>query len=864
MKIGNISSYINNYKKNDRLKNNFNKTYVAFQGTKENAKKAALIGSAALMTLPLASCNNNQAQINNVDSNALNSHEQTQVQTQTPDDIINQTDALMDSGLIDKTLLADVSLISVPVSEFYFTNSNGEVILHPNENLPRNEEGSIIVTITENASENLTGGNTLNEIISKVYSDDLASYDEDEQSAIKNKIIDEIIQSNPSLAAYIKVEMGDKARSYEKISGLDLYKGTTSSDQLLDTRLLTMPTSIVYQVQGEEPENVTFITSSSLYTPSSNSASVIKDGGDLLDDEFSSFSDMIYGMYGKDISDEAYRDIVYAVVNSPENAAEFEYILDEMNFNDIIETANINDLNRTLDENTDKELLGISLPSVTTLRTTAKNADVKSGNRDGIVYQISPSAVVDGQNDLSISIVDNTDKDGLMKEGQVFKLADVLQFYNSPDGNGRFALVVDGKLVLNDNVNYVDEFATQILQQVVYANLDIFATKYEDQNGIHNYGVFDVDKDYDTEGKTLDEILQHSTINIDRLMKYSFVDENGISRFEEGVKLNLPQFNYRINECAILRPCCNPQPNKPNPSVPDNPSIPDEEPSVPDDEPSIPDDEPSIPDDEPSIPDDNPTDPTDNTDPTDPTDNTDPTDPTSCPTIPTEEPTKETEPTLPTGPTDPTSPTGPTGPTDPTIRPTEGGSEVDPIDPSDPTDPTGNTDPTDPTGNTDPTDPTGNTDPTDPTGNTDPTDPTGNTDPTDPTNQTCPTEPTEDPSQETEPTLPSSPTEPSSPSNPTEPSDPTSPTGPTEPSGPTSPTGPTDPTCSENPTEAPQPEDEPSLLSSTNINNESDSIMSVNTSNNTKTTMASKLTSYLLSKLSGSTKDKLDSIDTYV
>ena len=530
MRINNISVNIPNrqpvnIKKAEKQSANND---ISFQGKgKERAKRAAVAGTAVLMTVPMLS-NCNVPQTNIIDES----------QVQTPEDIAAQADALRESGILDKIILADISLAPMPVTEFYFTNDGEEVVLYPNEDLPRNDEGTIIVTISEYTSDSETSGNTLNEIISKVYSEALEQYDEDEREAIKNKIIDEIIQSNPSLAEYVAKEMGDKARSYKKIAGLDLYKGVSSSDQLLDTRLLTMPTSIVYQVQGKENPKVNYFSSSEVHVPASSTGSVIKDEEEeLLDGEYTSFSDLIYGMYGEDISDEAYRDIVYAVVNAPQNAADFEYIIDKMDFNDIIETANINDLNRTLDENTDKELLGIFLPTVTTLRTVAGNADVESADKDGIIYQISPVAYVNGQNDRVISILSNEREDGLMEEGQVFKALDVLQFYNSPDGNGRFANVEDGKLELNTSVNYVDEFALQILQQVAYANLNIFAAEYEDENGIYNYGVFDVRDGYDTEGKSLEEIIQNSTINIDRLMSYSFVNENGESKFEDGVKL---------------------------------------------------------------------------------------------------------------------------------------------------------------------------------------------------------------------------------------------------------------------------------------------------------------------------------------
>ena len=148
----------------------------------------------------------------------------------------------------------------------------------------------------------------------------------------------------------------------------------------------------------------------------------------------------------------------------------------------------------------------------------------------------------------SISLTSRGDRQ--KESGDVYDLVDVLQFYASPDGNGRFAEIDrNGWLILNDDINYFTPFATQILQQVIYANLNIFTAPYEDENGVHPYGVFDVNNGYDVEGKTLEEIIENSTINLDRMNNFSFVDENGISLFEEGAELNLPQFNYRINFC---------------------------------------------------------------------------------------------------------------------------------------------------------------------------------------------------------------------------------------------------------------------------------------------------------------------------
>ncbi len=721
---------------------------VTFAGNKE---KAIALGLALASTLPLASC-----QAENMKDQPTTVDTQQDQQT-TVDDAQAVLDAAQANS--EKTQLADIGFVQMPITEFYFTNSEGTVEVHPNEDIPTNENGSIIVTVTQDKSEEKDEGATLGEIIQKIYSDDLDEFSGAARRSLYNKIIDETIQANPSLAAFVHAELGDDIDNYDDIANLNLYYGKSSQDETLDTRLLTMPTVITYQVQGEHPDDQDFCYSVHKYSPNTPFASVIKDSDSLLDGEFASFEDMVYGTYGDDISDEAYRDIVYAIVNSPANAAEFEYMLDKMNFNDIIQTGNIHDINRAIDENTDNTMFGITLPDVATLRTQSHSADMSSTDKNGIIYQISPLI-------LSVDLKDNTT--GKLNTGDVFSAIDLLQFYASPDGHGKFANIRNGKTVLNQGIEYYDEFAKNILQQIVYANLDVFTTKYEDKNGVHNYGVFDVDPEYDTEGKSLEDIIKHSTINMNRLMDYSFVDENGVSRFEDGAEIKLPQFNYRINQCKTLKPCdcdCDCKPTTPGCDCPDDSNPDDPGCDCPDDptQPTKPS-EPTQPT-KPS----EPTQPTKPSEPTQPTKPTEPTQPTK-PTEPTQ-PTKPTEPTQPTKPTEPTQPTKPTEPTQPT-KPTEPTQPTKPTEPTVPTD----TEPTVPT-DTEPTVPT-DTEPTVPT-DTEPTVPT-DTEPTVPTD-TEPTVPTD-----TEPTTPTD-TEPGTDIPPIDPSD-TEPTTPTD----TEPTVPTD------------------------------------------------------------------------
>ena len=741
------------------LKNNTNKQVsnpqhsVSFQG--EDVRRATAATLAALAGVTLVGCGNQSAVAETTPPSSV--HQEYKDQTV---GTVGSSLDVMQSGNSDKILLTDINLFSLPVSELYLPSVDNRTILKPNSELPRNSQGTIIVTITEKSSDKMNEGNTLGEIVSKVYSDELENYEGEEYTAVFNKLIDEVVQANPSLSAYVQKELGDNADSYEDIANLDLYKGSSSADQTLDTRLLTIPTVISWQVQGKEPINYNSFYTASTYVPKSATVNIVDGGNNLMNGEYKSFSEMIYGEYGEDISDEAYRDIVYGIVNDPRNAHHFEIILDGMNFYDIVHTGNINDLKRTLAENIDGDMVGISLPTVNTFRTNATEDNKNDGNKNLIIYQISPAAVKEGQNDRQILIVNNTSKYGKMSAGDVFILRDVLQFYPSPDGNGRFAYVENGKLVMNSKVNYQEDFATNILEQVVYGNLPIFTAQYEDENGVHPYGVFDVNGGYDTKGKTLEQIIQNSTINLERMMSFSFVDENGVSKFEDGVELNLPQFNYRLNQNVTV-------------SKPSEPTVPTEtEPTE-----TVPTEtEPTETEPTETIP--TETEPTE-TEPTEtiPTE-TEPTETEPTETIPTEtEPTEteptETEPTCDTNPfpDDPTDEEVPTLPTEteptetvpteteptetvPTeTEPTEtqpSATEIDPVEPTETTPPT--TEPTDGATEIDPVDPTGTT-PTE----TEPTvtEPT-ETEPTE-TQPTC--DDTSNPDVPTEEEIPTVPTE---------------------------------------------------------------------------------------------------------
>ncbi len=498
------------FKKRNKIKNGEKNNQQKPSGIR---KKGMMYGAAALAALNLAF-----SPIQNVQAKKLNSFDSPYQ--------IYSTEGINSNVTIDPT----------PVSEFYLTDSGEEKQINPNADIERNSNGTLLAVITPDSSERANEGATLGEVISKVYSNALSSYEGEQKTAIFNKLIDETLQANPEVAQYVKDLAGGEILSYQNVADMNLYR----DDNNAASNTIIIPEAVVYLEQGVEPENAEYIYSSEVHTPKSDMASIIKDTNELNENEYSSISDMIYGEYGEDISDEAYRDILYSIVNNPINAEYFETTVKNLNLNQLLQTESITDLNRTLDENTNKTALNIYLPEVTTLKTSENGLQADNNGGNEIVYQISPAEVEEGQNDKLI-ILDG--KMGRKEAGSVHELKDVLQYYSSPDGQGRFAGISEGKLVLND-IEYGKVLSDNILSQVIYNNLELFTTPYSNKDGYHEFGVFDVNPDYDTTDKTRDEIIRNSTINKDRMYNFSF--ENF-----EGNELKLPQFRYVIHEGAL-------------------------------------------------------------------------------------------------------------------------------------------------------------------------------------------------------------------------------------------------------------------------------------------------------------------------
>jgi len=173
MRISNISANIPNIKlKNiqNKQQNNNYQSVTFGKDEKGHISKANMVragaGAGALMALVTSLSGCGPAQ-NTLPPSVNQSEQQAQGSQETLDQMGANLDAANPAG--SKISLVDVGFVSMPVTEFYFTNVKGQVVYTPDKDLPRNDQGSVIVTITEEKSEDVSEGNTLGEIFAKTY-----------------------------------------------------------------------------------------------------------------------------------------------------------------------------------------------------------------------------------------------------------------------------------------------------------------------------------------------------------------------------------------------------------------------------------------------------------------------------------------------------------------------------------------------------------------------------------------------------------------------------------------------------------------------------------------------------------------------
>ncbi len=512
-----------------------------------NSKKIPII-LAAMSACLLSGCalkpqNNNSA--NNVDNHNYSiseSYNDSNINSDNTQETLPNTDKDISSQTTRRSLKNDSFYENSRISEIYLPGTPKELIIHPDENLPHNENGSIIITGRKNKlapyskEYELTEATNLRNLIIKCYNNDIQNYinqDKDNVNErfefINNKILSEILQANP----YIADKVNKQVSKNESISNNDLLNLPLceTDDEIV---LLTLPAEIIVQEPDDSEKSVNSEEINydlKTYLPKENSAIISTEDGF----GYKNIQDAIYDNYGKDISDEAYRDILFSIADDYRNSYFFEYNLDDMNFYELSSIKNITDANRTqfLKFPDEYPFCLLALPTVSTISSNTQK-EVSETDKNGIIYDINPSY-------QKVKMADNGNN----------KLIDVLQYYHSSDGKGAIAILDSNKeRIINPQIKNSNILASHIIQQIILSNLPVFTASYEDETGFHEYGVFDVDEGYKFQSQDdldANELLNHSHINLERAFNYNFVGKNNENKFKENISLNLPKFSYRIN-----------------------------------------------------------------------------------------------------------------------------------------------------------------------------------------------------------------------------------------------------------------------------------------------------------------------------
>ena len=113
-------------KTNEKQESVTTKPEITFQGSTE--KKAAVAAGTILAVSVLGACNGAK-------------------EAKAPETTTDQQSS------ISQIILVNTDFNSLPISEFYLTNIIGQQKLYPNEDLPRNDKGTIIITVSKEATE---------------------------------------------------------------------------------------------------------------------------------------------------------------------------------------------------------------------------------------------------------------------------------------------------------------------------------------------------------------------------------------------------------------------------------------------------------------------------------------------------------------------------------------------------------------------------------------------------------------------------------------------------------------------------------------------------------------------------------------
>ena len=265
---------------------------------------------------------------------------------------------------------------------------------------------------------------------------------------------------------------------------------------------------------------------------------------------FATLEDLINVAYksadGKKLTDADRIMIASKIAQDPDNTHLFE----EDTAAGLV-NGNITDLTRISLAN--PVLENITLPVVVTAKSVENGSSTvinKRADQDaydlGVTWQLYPVGFdARRDNQMTYTIQGTGRKNYAISQGNIIDLTSALQYYVDPVSGERYASVNgNGKCEINANTASSRMVSTEIMRQLAYKNLHIFAASQKINGKTYQYGAFDVNPGYNTKGKSLEEIIEHSTLNMDRAQAIKFVDESGKSRFPKGTQFNMVEFDY--------------------------------------------------------------------------------------------------------------------------------------------------------------------------------------------------------------------------------------------------------------------------------------------------------------------------------
>ncbi|MBR6162783.1 hypothetical protein IKQ26_02665, partial [bacterium] len=440
---------------------------------------------------------------------------------------------------IDKTPITpytDVERTIPAASIFYFENGVQDNIIRSVY-----EDGDNIVTLTDEPSSDIHKASTLREIIDKAYNYASFANSEEELESLRNKCAAEIINANPCIISQ-KTNASDLTKDIDFSEVLDMplqyYDGPAE---------ILIPNEVPFQ---QAPlRNQSYAEDQLTWTPSANQANVNPNNPNPKEHTYASLEDLVENEYKTHKMTEAdKRLIISKILQIPANTSLYEEDLTEP----MEITGTVDDARRFAKYNT-AEKEGIELPVVVTAHSVENGASANISKaaldkalEDGLTWQLYPVGYNGERNNMEYDLGATNRANFTISKGDIIDLTSALQFYIDPVTGQRYTTIDNktGAYALQTSTASSKMVSDEIAKQIVYDNLHIYAAP-QDINGRHfEYGAFDVNKGYDTTDKSIEEIIQNSTLNLDRAKAIKFVDGEGKSRLPEGTKFHLVDFDY--------------------------------------------------------------------------------------------------------------------------------------------------------------------------------------------------------------------------------------------------------------------------------------------------------------------------------